>query len=344
MLTARLPAPDVRPSPAARQRPASGWLMPLAWWLLASLCGLAFTAQAAEPLAAPAGPVERQYLQTGPWAVVLRANAGCCDSAGFGYAVWAPRELGRGGVLHPVITWGNGTGAPPEAYEHLLRHWASWGFVVVASRQPMAGSGQEMRDALQWLLTQNERPASPFYHRLATDRVASVGHSQGAVGALNALKDSGGAIRTAIAVAIPAQSFCPAMGWCADPALLASGSVMYVNGTRDLNVSPSFQPRGAAGLQSNQAYYAATPTSRPKAWGSLLGVGHSDLMGQPACNGTDPDCLTGVWGFLGYPTAWLMDQLQGDAAAHAAFTPGSGEFFVTGGHWRNQASQQPPAR
>jgi len=98
MLTARLPAPDVRPSPAARQRPASGWLMPLAWWLLASLCGLAFTAQAAEPLAAPAGPVERQYLQAGPWAVMPRANAGCCDSAGFGYAVWAPRELGRGGM------------------------------------------------------------------------------------------------------------------------------------------------------------------------------------------------------------------------------------------------------
>lgn len=282
--------------------------------------------------------MERLYTAAGPWAVEARPAAACCDSAGFAYDLWLPRALGKDGVLHPVVTWGNGTGAPPSAYDTLLRHLASWGFVVIASRQPMAGSGRELRDAVAWLQAENQRSGSPFFHRLAMDRVGAMGHSQGAMGAMNALRDSGGQIRSAVALAVPAQSFCPAMGVCTDPATYTAGSLMLVNGSRDLNVSPSTQPPHVAGLQSNLAYYLATPAALPKAWGTLVGVGHSDVMGQPACSGGDPDCITGVWGFLGYPTAWLMDQLQGDAAAHAAFTAPDGEFMRATGHWRNQHS------
>lgn len=306
--------------------------------VLAGWCASAAAAGASAASFEPEGPVERQYAAAGPWAVDTRPAAACCDSAGFAYDLWLPQNLGRGGVLHPVITWGNGTGAPPSAYASLLSHLASWGFVVIASRQPMAGSGRELRDAVAWLQAENQRSGSPFFHRLAMDRVGAMGHSQGAMGAMNAMRDSGGRIRSTVAIAVPAQSFCPAMGVCTDPARYSAGSLFLVNGSQDLNVSPSTQHAQAAGLQSNLAYYLALPGHLPKAWGTLLGVGHSDVMGQPACSGGDPACITGVWGFLGYPTAWMMDQLQGNATAHAVFATPQGEFVRATGHWRNQHS------
>ncbi len=46
----------------------------------------------------------------------------------------------------------------------------------------------------------------------------------------------------------------------------------------------------------------------------------------------------GVFGYLGYITAWLMDQLQGDADAHQAFVDGTGEIFSETTNWTNQMS------
>ena len=44
-------------------------------------------------------------------------------------------------------------------------------------------------------------------------------------------------------------------------------------------------------------------------------------------------CTYGVYGYLGYPTAWLMDQLQGDAYAHKAFVKPAGEFSFQISNW-----------
>jgi hypothetical protein len=298
--------------------------------------GSAMALQEPDP-APPNGPIEQRFRANGPWAAEYQANIGCCDSAGFKFTAWFPTVLGQGGFRHPIITWGNGTGAPPEAYDFLLRHLASWGFVVIASRQPNAGSGAELRDAIAYLRAENARSGSRFYQKLALDKVGAMGHSQGAVGAVNAMRDGAGTVRTAVALAIPAQQFCPQMGHCADTGELTSGAMLFVNGTLDKTISPSTQADGVQGLQSNQAYYRATPKALPKAWGALTGVAHSDLMGQPDCpKGVDPDCHSGVQGFLGYPTAWLMDQLQGDPQAHSAFVDGSGEFFLNAGQWRHQ--------
>jgi len=288
------------------------------------------------------GDIELRYRTAGPWATTVQTHVGCCDSAGNDYAAWWPSALGQGGALHPVITWGNGTGAPPEAYAYFLDHLASWGFVVIASRQPSAGSGQELRDAIAYLQAENERAGSPFYQHLDMTRVGAMGHSQGAMGALNAMRDSGGSVRTAVALAIPAQSYCPRMGHCTDTATLTTGSVLFINGSLDHDISPSVQAADLLGLQSNKAYYLATPTRLPKAWGTLVGTGHSDVMGHPNCPPNDSSCRQGVQGLLGYPTAWMMDRLQGDATAHTAFVRGSGEFFVKGGAWRHQVSNIRP--
>ena len=51
--------------------------------------------------------------------------------------------------------------------------------------------------------------------------------------------------------------------------------------------------------------------------------------------------MNGVYGYLGYPTAWFMFQLQGDGYAHGAFVNGTGEMFSETKNWERVASNVP---
>src|SRR6266540_1257504 len=81
--------------------------------------------------------VDGNWATPGPFAVTVEAG----DSA---HTIYRPTTLGQNGLRHPVIVWGNGTGATPQIYDGLLRHLASHGFVVAAANTTQSGSGQEM--------------------------------------------------------------------------------------------------------------------------------------------------------------------------------------------------------
>jgi len=200
------------------------------------------------------------------------------------------------------------------------------------------------------MVGQNDQVASIFFHVLAPTRVGAIGHSQGASGALNAMIKSDGLITTAVPIEIPAQVYCLFPGSnparCADTGKLSGGALFLVNGSADFVISPSTQnqPWQQTGLQSNSAYYHAASASVAKMWGTLQGPEHNDVQGQPGCDKADPpinppsSCVNGVYGYLGYPTAWMMDRLQGDGYAHQAFISGTGEMFHETTNWRNQVS------
>jgi hypothetical protein len=292
---------------------------------------------------APTLPIEQKYYADGPWAVTT-VKALDCDSSGAQCDLWYPTNLGHNGFRHPIITWGNGTNAVPSQYSSLLSHLASWGFVVVASENKNTGTGQEILDAARWMVGQNDQTASIFSHALAPTRVGAIGHSQGASGALNAMIKSDGLITTAVPIELPAKRWCsdiPAR--CANTGNLRGGAIFLVNGSADMLASPSFQdqPWWLIGLQSNSAYYEATPVWVTKVWGTLQGPNHNDVQGQPGCNQPNPSwsfCVNGVYGYLGYPTAWMMDRLQSDGYAHQAFIRRTGEMFHETTNWKNQTS------
>ncbi|MGN2636943.1 poly(ethylene terephthalate) hydrolase family protein [Nocardia takedensis] len=294
----------------------------------------------ADPGYAPNAGIESTYSAPGPWQVSERHGADCCDGAGSGYALWYPSALGAGGTRHPVVLWGNGTNAVPDQYAYLLRHLASWGFVVIATENSFTGSGVAIRESLNYLLDRAADPGSVFFGRLDTAAVGAIGHSQGATGVVNALRDAHGAIRTAVPLEIPAQALCSNKPTCADTGTVGAGSLFFVNGSADAFISPSRQPIPwqAVGLQSNLAYYEATPPQVPKVWATLNGPDHNDVQGQPDCAAASAPCSVGVAGYLGYPTAWLVAQLRGDAAARRAFVAGTGELFRPSPHWSNQTS------
>ena len=81
----------------------------------------------------------------------------------------------------PTLTWGNGTGGSPSTYSGLLRQWASWGFLVVASNSGSTGSGSAIAQGIT--VIQNAGLGAGNY-------VCTAGHSQGGAGSVNAARDS----------------------------------------------------------------------------------------------------------------------------------------------------------
>lgn len=190
---------------------------------------------------------------------------------------------------------------------------------------------------------QDTNPASPFYQRIDFAHVGAAGHSQGASGAANAMFHSGGVIKTTVTFELPNQNWCnPADNCLLTPTLTGgSGSIFYVSGTADSLIAPDTQSGGTQ-LNSQTAWYNATPSTMLKAKGLLKGANHNDVTGTPGCGllGFLKACANGVYGYLGYPTAWLAWQLKGDAVAGAAFKTGTGEFF-TANAWQGRVSNIP---
>src|SRR3954468_8357049 len=113
------------------------------------------TAPAAGATADGCPSVDGNWAAAGPFAVTTQAT-------GSGQTIYRPAQLGTlGCTTHPVVLWGNGTGASPANYDGLLRHWASEGFIVAAADTRNAYSGQEMIGGLDWLVAQNASAGSP---------------------------------------------------------------------------------------------------------------------------------------------------------------------------------------
>lgn len=93
------------------------------------------------------------YEKAGPHGVTV-------TQGGPDHTLFYPSDLGAGGAQHPVLIWGNGTGASVAEYEVQLRHIASWGFVIAAANTPQSGSGQEMLAGARFLIAEDKRAGS----------------------------------------------------------------------------------------------------------------------------------------------------------------------------------------
>jgi hypothetical protein len=275
----------------------------------------------------PNGEIEKKYYSPGPWKeVTVGETEKPCDSEGNKCILVYPTNLGANGFKHPIVAYGNGTNAHPTEAAYFLKHLASWGFAVIGSEDKHTLQGITILDSVKFLIAANSDPDSIFQNKLDVSQIGAAGYSQGAFGAISAMIKSPGLIKTAIAIALPKKSWCnPA---CPNPDVrdLTQGSIFFVTGSDD-PIAPPAQPPGSPGEQSIEAYYKAVPEGLMKVKGTLAGASHNDISGQPDCAAPDPGCVIGVHGYLGYPAAWLMYQLQGDSHARGAFVQEAGEMF-----------------
>jgi hypothetical protein len=111
-------------------------------------------------------------MMHGPWTPTHEEGTGPNGSSW----IYHPEELGMGGMKHPVFQWGPGAFTGPAEYLEHLNLLASHGFVIIS--QPSTQSG---REALDWILEQNETQGSTWFEKLDPDRVGRGGHSMGAL-------------------------------------------------------------------------------------------------------------------------------------------------------------------
>ena len=229
------------------------------------------------------------------------------------YKIWYPSALaGEEGREWPIVVMANGTGVPASRYAPVFRHLASWGFVVIGNEMQNSWSGGASAGALDLLAELNEDPSSLFYHKLDLDNVGSAGHSQGAIGAINAVtaQPNGDSYKALYLASTPSSLYASTLEWAYDPALIDVPCFMTA-GTGLLDAGEAGSPEVAEEAQevsisplwSQEENYGLIPDSVPKLRARRTGADHAEMLPWPD----------------GYMTAWFMYWLQGNEAAGRAF-------------------------
>ena len=243
---------------------------------LVGLAGSLLIAPAAHADTATGFPsVNGDWMDPGPYSVSVRAESVT--------TFYYPSDITTNPLRHPVIIWGNGTGATTSVYDGMLRHWATEGFIVAAANTTQSNSGSEMLAGIDRLTTLNADSTSPFYGKVDLTRIGASGHSQGGAGAINASADP--RVDTTVPMA---------------PGPLASssrlhGPTLFLAGQLDTIVYPSWV----------YAFYSAA-TQVPAEYTMLAGATHFTEIGSGG-------------NFAGISTAWFRFQLMGDEQARSKF-------------------------
>ena len=122
----------------------------------------------------------------GPFDSVVKVK----DTPPGGWLIY-PEDIGRDGIKHPLFLFGPGGGTTPDTYEMRGMHWdryGSYGFVIYVLPRS-TGDGAAMKAGLDWLIEQNDDPASPLHQHLDTSKVAAAGHSMGSVTTFDFMPD-----------------------------------------------------------------------------------------------------------------------------------------------------------
>jgi hypothetical protein len=248
------------------------------------------------------GDIERTYLRNGSHKVSYFEQK--VDEDFEKYEVWYPEDLENSDDTYPLIVVLNGTGVKASKYKAQFEHFASWGFVVIGTEEPESWDGVAAESSLAFMLEQNEDSSSIFYHKIDTDNIGAVGHSQGGAGVFNAITEHehSGMYKTAVPVSPTNEEQTAALGWHYDLSKV-SVPVLLLAGTKG-----DFEMKYVIPEESMIEMY--NKISAPKVMARKLDCEHGDML----------------YGADGYITAWFMWRLQGDKSAAKAFAGDSPEI------------------
>ena len=230
-------------------------------------------------------PIEQKYHENGPYQVTVHS----IDDI----HVFVPDSAHS--VPLPTVVMVNGTGLKALHYRPVFEHLASWGFVVIGNDDSNAWNGRSALVSLDKAIFQNSIVSSPLYQRIDLDRIGVVGHSQGAMGAINAATEDD-RFKVLYAASCPQKSLAKKLGWSYSMKTI-SIPTMLVAGTEwiDRHISP---------LDSLLLLAEELPNTTPMLLGRLKGVEHRYVLHEGDA----------------YMTAWLRHFLTNEADAAAALT------------------------
>ena len=133
------------------------------------------------------GILEEKYTAYGEFEITsleIHSNEETFDN----YKIWYPVELENyTGKKYPIVLFVNGTGVPYSKYGATFAHLASWGFIVIGNDDANSANGESSSITLNYILSLNNNKESIFYDKLDIKHIGISGHSQGGVGAINAV-------------------------------------------------------------------------------------------------------------------------------------------------------------
>ncbi|MDO4197790.1 MAG: alpha/beta hydrolase [Erysipelotrichaceae bacterium] len=259
-----------------------------------------------------AGKIEKEYATLGSADTMLLEYDAEDEIIGK-YRIWYPKELINTDMSYPLVIIVNGTGTPSSMIDGVMKHLASWGFIVAGNEDENSRTGASSESTLVFLMSLNEDPESVFYHRIDTEHVGITGHSQGGVGAFNAVTaQEHGSVYSAIWSISPTSPYWGQENvfgkeWAYDlseltiPCAMVAGTGAFDSGEAE-DITPT-SGQGICPLWALDMNYNAISDSVPKLIGRLTDKDHGDTL-------RDSD---------GYMTAWFCYWLKGDEEAGKAF-------------------------
>jgi len=239
----------------------------------------------AQPPVDCAWPKVDDYAALGAFETARDKNTGPDGT----FDVFRPKTLGECARLHPIVSWANGTLFALDQYQALLTHWASHGFVVIASQSNTTAGGVTHKAGIDWLVEQNSKAGSSYFGVLDVAHIGAAGHSQG--GGATIAAGAGEPAPSGIVTTLPLM---PIANFEADLSILGRQLVPMFNivATMD-NRDPGFAAR-------------------------LFQQMNAELV-QAAFIGVHEDAMNAA---MAAPTlAWFRFRLMADASAGAYFYP-----------------------
>jgi len=242
---------------------------------------------------------------TGPYSALMLAEASLPT-----HTVFRPQDVSQFGADNPLplIVWGNGA-CFDSPWEHInfLNEIASYGFLVIATGifpeaegEPITArsTASKLVDAMDWAMAQNDNQDSPYFQKIAVQRIAASGMS---CGGLQALEVAGDERITALLIANSGIFNSPREGLPGIPQVDKSQLDKIHSPTLYLLGGPS-------DIAYENGMDDVERINHVPVFVGNLDVGHGGTYGEP---------YGGEYGKVA--TAWFQWQLKGDETAAKLF-------------------------
>lgn len=277
--------------------------------------------------ATPAGEIEKKYTALGDYDV-SHVEFEADNAAYMKYKIWYPSDIEKSNHTYPLVVMANGTGVTASQYREVFRHLASWGFIVIGNEDANCRTGASSAATLDFILGLNGDKNSAFCGKIDTDHIGIAGHSQGGVGAINAVtaQENGNLYKAIFAASTTSTLFADdnVLGaeWRYDmskvtiPCFMVAGTGNGDAGTATDKTATEGQ--GICPLWALIENYHAIPDTVDKVMAREIGKDHGDMLRYAD----------------GYMTAWFMYYLKGDAQAGEAFFGNNAEI-LSNANWQD---------
>lgn len=261
--------------------------------------------------------LERKYTNKGIYAISSFEQISEDEKIGQ-FKIWYPTELNDTDKKYPAVVMVNGTGVPASRYEAVFERLASWGFIVIGNEDGSSWDGVSSAASLDFLINLGEDENSVLFGKVDMDNIGIAGHSQGGVGAINAVtaQENGNTYKALYTASTTHIALSEALSWSYDVSKI---SIPYFMTAETMQTDAGNEKdTGIAPLSSLQENYIAIPDTAEKVYARRVNADHADMLVQAD----------------GYMTAWFMYYLKGDAEAEQVFVGASAEI-LTNSNWQD---------